>query len=116
MANKNCDDYKNLGSCHAEGYYSLNNGRTWTLIDSYVQNCAWARDSGFKVDATEIICESFKNKQGSQLSFFNNPLELVSGRNFYQQKQRLFGNVMGFTRFSEYLVVAEVCVDVGVHT
>jgi hypothetical protein len=78
------------------------------LVETYVRNCAWARDSELRIDATQILCESYKNKEGSQRSFqSDNPLELVSGTNFFKTKKKLFDYVVGFAKFSEYLIVAE---------
>lgn len=97
-------------NCHAEAHYSINNGRDWNVIDRYVRNCGWARDTKLKVEATEIICESYQTKEGSQRTFNTrrNPLQLVAGANFYADKKKLFDHVVGFTKFSEYLLVAEV--------
>jgi len=38
----------------------------------------------------------------------SNPVQLVEGTDFYKEKVKLFDNVVGFTKFSEYLIVAEV--------
>jgi hypothetical protein len=95
-------------NCHAEAYYSRDNGRRWYLIETYVRNCAWGRDSELKIDPTQILCESYRDKNGSQLFFMNNPMELVGGTNFFQKKTKLFDQVVGFAKFSEFLVVAEV--------
>ena len=76
-----------------------------------MKNCAFAKDSKLDADPTEIVCESYRDKQGSQRYFGgNNPLELVAGRNYFEKstRRRLFENVVGFTKFSEFLVVAEV--------
>lgn len=107
VGNRDCDG---LGAqCHAEAHFSRDNGRNWQLVEKYVRNCAWARDSDLKIDPTQIICESYKDKKGSQRFFNNNPLELVSGANYFQrQKTKLFNQVVGFAKFSEYLLVAEV--------
>ncbi|KAI0630633.1 Oligoxyloglucan reducing end-specific cellobiohydrolase [Trametes polyzona] len=95
-------------NCHMEAHYSLKNGRDWTLIDKYVRNCAWARDAELLVDPNQILCESYKNKQGNQRSFgMDNPLELIAGSQFYETKTKLFDHVVGFAKFSEYLIVAE---------
>jgi hypothetical protein len=95
--------------CHAEAHYSRNNGRKWTLVEKYVQNCQWARDSELLVDPTQILCESYRDKNGSQRDFKrNNPLQLVGGTGFYEKKTKLFEHVVGFAKFSEFLVVAEV--------
>ena len=96
-------------SCHAEAQYSRDNGRKWSLIDSYVRNCAWAKDAELNTDPNEIICESYRDKKGNQRLFQNeNPLELVTGSNYYANKRKVFDHVVGFAKFSEFLVVAEV--------
>ena len=96
-------------TCRAETFYTLNNGRKWYDIDTYVRNCAWARDAELRVDPNQIICESYKVKQGSQKYFgMDNPLELIGGTDFYSQKTKLFDHVVGFAKFSEYFIVAEV--------
>ncbi|KAH8091728.1 Oligoxyloglucan reducing end-specific cellobiohydrolase [Cristinia sonorae] len=95
-------------NCHVEAYYTLDNGRKWDLIDKYVRNCGWARDSQLFADPNQIICESYRNKQGSQKFFgLENPMELVSGSDFYRKKDRLFEQVVGYTVFSEFMIVAE---------
>ena len=69
---------------HHPSAYSRDNGRRWTTIDEYVQNCAWARDARLAADPNEILCESFRDKKGSQRMFGGeNPLELVVGGNYY---------------------------------
>ncbi|THH18916.1 hypothetical protein EW146_g2149 [Bondarzewia mesenterica] len=95
-------------SCHVDAAYSRDNGRKWYPIESYVRNCAWARDAELLVDPTQIICESYLDKKGSQRFFqTNNPLQLVGGTDFFRKKTKLFDHVVGFAKFSEYLVVAE---------
>lgn len=107
IGEEGCDS---LGaSCAAVAYYSPNNGRDWERIDNYVRNCEWARDKELKVDNTQIICERYAIKRGDQRLFGReNPLELVSGTQYFKNQKKLFGHVVGFTKFSEYLVVAEV--------
>lgn len=96
-------------TCHAKAHFSRDNGRKWSDVESYVRNCAWARDADLKVDATQIICESYKDKKGSQRFFRDNQLQLVSGMNYFKgTKRTLFEQVVGFAKFSEYLIVAEV--------
>jgi len=97
------------GDCKVVAFYSTNHGRSWTEFESYVRQCSWARDKELKIDERQIICESYRDKKGNQmLGNSGNPLELVLGRNFYKDKVKLFNNVVGFARFSEYLLVAEV--------
>lgn len=99
--------------CRAVAYYSTNHGRSWKKIDEYVRNCAWARDKRLKIDEREIICESYKNKKGSQTAPDEyNPMELIAGANYYSRKLKLFDSVVGFASFSEYLLVAQVSLHV----
>jgi Sortilin, neurotensin receptor 3, len=95
------------GSCHAESHFSRNNGRDWSLIEKYVRNCAFAQDAKLSADPTEIICESLKEKQGMQ-RLFGAQMQLAVGGNFYSRPKVVFESVVGFAKFSEFLVVAEV--------
>jgi len=96
--------------CHAEAHFSRDNGRKWSFVEKYVRNCAWARDKGLLVDPSQILCESYRDKTGSQRFFQmgTNPMQLVSGRDFYKKQKKMFDDVVGFAKFSEYLIVAEV--------
>jgi Sortilin, neurotensin receptor 3, len=96
--------------CRAEAHFSRDNGRNWYFVEKYVRNCAWVRDKDLLVEQSQIMCESFRDKTGSQRLFRVpvNPLQLVSGRDFFKKKDKLFDEVVGFAKFSEYLIVAEV--------
>lgn len=75
-----------------------------------MRNCAFAEDRELEADPTEIMCESYKTKEGNQRFFqLDNSLELVVGSNYFGRKRKLFDHVVGFAKFSEFLVVAEVC-------
>lgn len=96
-------------NCRVESWYSLDHGRRWNLVERYVKQCAFLRDSGFKVDEKAILCETYRNKHGHQRTFGpDNPLELVVGGNYYADKVKLFDQIVGFATFSEYLLVAEI--------
>ena len=95
-------------NCHAEAYYTISNGRRWNPIESYVRTCAWARDARMKIDEREIICESYKNKKGSQNTPQYNPMELIAGSKYYSNTEKLFDSIVGFATFSEYLLVARL--------
>ena len=95
-------------ACHSVSHYSTDNGRAWKQFETYVKTCAWARDSRLKLDERMIICETFKKKEGNQRAKEYNPLELVAGGGYYTKKEPLFGSIVGFATFSEYLIVAEV--------
>lgn len=101
----------NMETCHTEAHYSTDNGRNWHLIEKYIRNCAWARDKELKIDQTQVICESYREKKGNQKTFamLNVPMELIGGTHFYEKKTKLFDRVVGFAKFSEFLIVAEVC-------
>ncbi|KAJ7626363.1 vacuolar protein sorting/targeting protein 10 [Mycena polygramma] len=106
--NKDCDGPL-ARNCHAEAQYSRDNGRKWTFVENYVVNCAWAKDARLDADPTEILCESYRDKTGSQRFFqSDNPLSLVEGSAFFTKKKKLFDQVVGFAKFSEFLIVAEL--------
>lgn len=106
--NEGCEG--NAANCRAVAHYSVDNGRRWTKVEEYVRNCAWARDKELVIDSTQIICESYKDKSGNQRLFTSNSnaLQLVGGSQFFSKKQVLFDRVVGFAKFSEFLIVAEV--------
>ncbi|KAJ7230698.1 vacuolar protein sorting/targeting protein 10 [Mycena pura] len=96
-------------NCHAEAQYSRDNGRHWDFVENYVVNCAWAIDAKLNADPTEILCESYRDKTGSQRIFQqDNPLGLVEGSAYFTKKKKLFDHVVGFAKFSEFLIVAEL--------
>ncbi|KAF9450688.1 vacuolar protein sorting/targeting protein 10 [Macrolepiota fuliginosa MF-IS2] len=107
VGNRDCSS--DGSDCRAEAKFSRDHGRRWDNIDHYVKNCAWAKDSHLDADPTEIICESWKDKKGSQRHFGpENTLELIAGADYYERRKKIFDNVVGFAKFSEFLVVAEV--------
>ena len=94
--------------CHTEAHFSRDNGRKWTYIESHVRNCAFLKDTQLDADPTTILCESYADKKKDMRGMRSNSLELVAGSNFYQRKKRMFEAIVGFAKFSEFLVVAEV--------
>ena len=109
MGQADCDGREQGEHCRIEAHITFDHGRNWDLLETYIKQCAFARDSAFKVDETEIICESYRDKTGRQFSFdMSNPLELVIGSKWYKEKQKIFNQVVGFATFSEYLLVAEI--------
>ncbi|KAJ6485837.1 Oligoxyloglucan reducing end-specific cellobiohydrolase [Mycena sanguinolenta] len=107
--NKDCEGGPLARDCHAEAQYTSNNGRDWKFVAKYVVNCAWAKDTKLDADPTEILCESYKDKSGSQRFFqADNPLALVEGSSYFTKTKQLFDQVVGFAKFSEFLVVAEM--------
>ena len=102
-------DCETMGAnCRAVAHYSTDHGRRWKQVESYVRTCAWARDARLKIDEREIICESYRNKRGSQQSGDYNPIELVAGSPYYSNPKRLFDSIVGFASFAEYLLVAQL--------
>ncbi|KAF8638219.1 hypothetical protein AX17_002368 [Amanita inopinata Kibby_2008] len=98
-----------VSSCHVVAHYSRDNGYGWDRVENYVRNCAWVLDTQINADPNEILCESYREKKGNQKYFHaDNALELVTGTNYFSNKRKVFDHVVGFAKFSEYLVVAEL--------
>jgi Sortilin, neurotensin receptor 3, len=107
IGSKGCSP--NSNECQAVAHYSTDHGRHWVPFETYVRNCGWARDNELKIDARLILCESYRDKKGSQIMFGGmNPLELWSGGDFYRNRKKLFDSVVGHAKFSEYVIVGEV--------
>ncbi|KAK7442773.1 vacuolar protein sorting/targeting protein PEP1 [Stygiomarasmius scandens] len=105
-------DCQNSGGagCHAEAWYSQDNGEKWDLVERYVRECRWGLAFKPKADPTEIICESFTAKHGSQpkMLSWESTLGLVAGKQFYTEKRMLLNEIIVFDVFSEFLFVGEM--------
>lgn len=96
--------------CRAVAWYTIDNGNHWSKIDEYVRTCMWASASTkFRSpDPTGIICESYREKKGSQRAFdSSNPLQLIYGMNYYQRHHKVLDAIEGVAVFDEFMVVAE---------
>ncbi|OCB86117.1 signal sequence binding protein [Sanghuangporus baumii] len=106
-----CDETQtqSKANCHTEAYYSVNHGRSWEFVESYIRHCEWAREAETIRDSSQITCEAYGGKAGNQRHFtaISNSLQLVTGRNFYKEKRVLLQNVVGFLRSPDYDLVAK---------
>lgn len=75
-----------------------------------MRNCAFTKDRNLNADPTEILCESYAEKKGSQIVMDGVPMQLVVGGDYFSKKKKMFDQVVGFAKFSEFLVVASVSV------
>jgi hypothetical protein len=104
-----CHVYDGEGNCHVESYLSLDHGESWRLIEKYVSQCRFAETLTSTANEGGIICASYRDKSGPQYqygSYPGNPLELIIGENWYENKKILFDQIIGFDIFGDYLVVA----------
>lgn len=92
-----------------------NNGRSWKEIETYVKSCTWAKVHRLQVDERMILCEAYTSKSGSQRSNAFSPKSLQIGENYYSKKKDVFKSIVGYTTFSEYLIVAEVRLERSSH-
>ena len=105
-----CSGTQGATNCHMETYYSVIHGRRWKFVESYARHCEWARETGSKRHSSQIACEVYARKEGNQRHFSSvyNPVQLVSGANFYKEKNVLLQNIVGFHRSPDYDLVAKV--------
>ncbi|KAI9297110.1 Oligoxyloglucan reducing end-specific cellobiohydrolase [Neoconidiobolus thromboides FSU 785] len=104
---KGCD--KNPSdSCRAEAYLTKDNGATWKSLGDYVRNCQFAKTKHLtNVPKERILCETYKDRSGSQSMFVSNPVLLKYSDDDFETSKTLFENIIGFSFFYEFMVVAE---------
>jgi hypothetical protein len=106
-----CDSFGS--ECYVSAAWSYN-GRAWAPLERYVRRCEWARDAELAADPTLVICESYTEKVGDQRTFgAGASLALVAGSRYFRNRREVFGHVAGFTKFPQFLVVAEVLPERG---
>lgn len=106
-----CDIYDgpDSGNCHTAAYLSSDHGRTWKLIETYVNRCEFSEALGFSPGDDGIVCASYRDKKGMQHGAYEwNPLELTIGHNWYTEKQKIFDHIIGFDTAESYLFVGAV--------
>lgn len=88
--------------CRVEAFVSQNRGLHWDVVDRYVRRCE------FTPDGHSTLCESHRDKHGSQLDFNydTNPLQLV--RRDGSRAKVIFGSILSFSSFGPYILVAEL--------
>lgn len=96
--------------CHGEAFYSIDAGRTWSALATWVRSCSWAQDADFKVvDASGIYCEQYDDRSGSQriLMNTNTPVKFIYTPDLMHSSKVLFDAIVGYAVYSNYLIVAE---------
>ncbi|EJD34181.1 Oligoxyloglucan reducing end-specific cellobiohydrolase [Auricularia subglabra TFB-10046 SS5] len=83
--------------CHAVAHYSLDHGRSWHEVESYVRTCSLARDKDLKIDQQLILCESYRDKRGDQSTFISSerPLQFIPGPHEDLRQYRWAHQVLG---------------------
>lgn len=96
--------------CRAEAWYSITDSHeTWKRVDSYVKKCTFLPTQQFPGDEKSIICESYApSKSERARNMAQVPVDLVIGRDFYSRKQTVFQNVLGFSVFDRFMLIAEL--------
>ncbi|KAJ3158678.1 vacuolar protein sorting/targeting protein PEP1 [Geranomyces michiganensis] len=54
--------------CHTEAFWTKDNGKTWSSVETWANKCIWARDVNFKNPAIAedaIFCTSFRYKNSA---------------------------------------------------
>ncbi|KAK9765410.1 vacuolar protein sorting/targeting protein PEP1 [Basidiobolus ranarum] len=96
-------------SCHTDAYYSLDGGRNWQSLETYVKSCSWARTDKFTTPKKNAIyCESYASKRGNQKQFGGQPVDFLMSTDFFQDQRKLLENTGGFAIFEEFMVVTQL--------
>ncbi|KAF9188563.1 vacuolar protein sorting/targeting protein PEP1 [Haplosporangium sp. Z 767] len=102
--------YERDDRCHAEAFYSMDAGKHWQPLATWVRSCSWARDTSYKlVNIQGIYCEQYSDKTVSQktLMNLNTPVRFVYSDDFMRTSKILFDSIVGYAVYSDYLIAAE---------
>lgn len=89
-----------IKDCPSNAYFSKNNGARWVPILKGVAQCMFVGKKTGEDSGDRIICSQHENENP------NNPLQLVSSDNFFEEKEVHFRDIDGFAAMSEYIIVA----------
>ncbi|KAJ3218576.1 vacuolar protein sorting/targeting protein PEP1 [Clydaea vesicula] len=99
---------KNSYSCHSETHFTTDL-QTFTLVDTYSENCAFMRTDKFLIPHKDsIVCSSFETKSGFQReqNINNNNLILKYTINFGKVWNTIKNSLLNFAIVEEYMIVA----------
>lgn len=109
MGEKECG-YESNNRCHAEAYITRDAGKHWAGLADWVKSCSWAQDNKFRrVNFQGIYCEQYADKSVSQKQLSQATTRFVYSGDFMASVNTLFEEIVGYAIYSEYLVLAEVC-------
>ncbi|KAF8939541.1 hypothetical protein EDD21DRAFT_317887 [Dissophora ornata] len=96
--------------CHIEAFYTMDSGKNWQPLSTWVRSCSWARDTRFnQVNIEGIYCEQYSDRSGSQRTLLgaDTPASLIYTDNYMRSSKVLFELTAGYAVYPDYIVVAE---------
>lgn len=102
-------DCQEHGECRVE-VWSITEPKQgrWKRVDTYVRKCTFLATEHFPGPEDTIVCESYPTKSGSQRTMASLPVDLVVGDQFYTKKTTVMRNILGYSVFEQYMLVAEI--------
>lgn len=97
--------------CHSKAYYSVDGGKTWSLLTSWVKSCRWSQTPEFSIVHKEgIYCEQYADQSTSQRQQSNMqiPTRLVFTDDFMRTSMVQLESIVGHAVHSEFMVAGEV--------
>ncbi|RUP45195.1 hypothetical protein BC936DRAFT_148495, partial [Jimgerdemannia flammicorona] len=93
-----------VGSYQNEAFVSLDHGKNWKSIATWVTKCIFGRDSKFDdVEKESIFCTGFKYPNAEQS---DNPIQLFKTNTQGTTKEVYFNNVVQFFVVEDFMAVA----------
>lgn len=100
-----CNENEIMGDCNTVSYYSTNGGDSWNILMSNTRSCSWIKSNTFNANKNLIYCEIFSpDLKKSPLD----PVKLIYSIDFFQSYTVLFDSIMGYVRFEEFIILAEL--------
>jgi hypothetical protein len=105
VEDKSCiGNSKGVSDCHAEAYLTEDRGDSWRTLKRYVRKCEFVPEVAGQKRADKLIyCDAKKRESASD---DNNPWQLVSSENFFEDWQTQIDDIIDFATMSEFIVVA----------
>ena len=95
--------------CHTEAFFSSDNGAHWSLLDTYVVKCLFARDQQFTgIDERMIYCHSFAEKKGNQATLRKGVRSLYASTDFFKSPATVWkDDILGFFVVDNFLALGK---------
>ncbi|KTW26839.1 uncharacterized protein T551_03301 [Pneumocystis jirovecii RU7] len=99
-----CKEKELLRECEAISYYSIDGGKSWSLLMSDTRSCSWVKTDIFDTNKNLIYCEVFASDLEKSLTA---PVKLIYSFDFFNNYYVLYDSIIGYARFEKFIILAQ---------